>query len=287
MLIAYGDESTDGTGKEIFAIAGLLGTQEEWDAVESAWLERTQGKIFHATDCLSGYGSYKGIPKEDRIKEYEDLTKILCKSHLWGYASAIDIVAYKNCLLHPTRHAPYLYCFTDVIMYLAWLTRLHVPQHQKIDYIFDRRSKAEVTAVELIEYFSKLPEYNRSSFLGRLTFSSIDEVGIQTADLLVHESMMSAFYDIHPEKRRPRISLSPLGLLKDAKHFEFQPYLKKYFETQYTPQLRAIEEKTGLSRKKYEDWLLKYRCSDNDRNRVRYLTYMNSVRNRGSAAAPP
>jgi hypothetical protein len=280
VLIAYGDESSDGEGKSVFTVAGLIGTQEEWDAIEPEWLKRTNGKKFHATDCLAGYGDYENLPKEARTQEYVDLTKLLCKSTLWGYSASIDIPAYKNCIIHTTKHGPYLHCFADVMMHLAWTTRLYMPAHQKVNYTFDRRQKAQFTAVELADYFSRLPEYEHSYFVGSVKFSTSDEVGIQAADLFAHQAMTRMHDSIYSKRRHSILCYEPLRLLIKARHFEFECYDKQHFETTYIKELRAIEQKTGLCRQKYEDWLLKGRHSDNDRNRVRYLTYINSVRNR-------
>jgi len=63
MLSVYADDSSDEKGERTFAVAGIIGTQEEWDAIKLKWVKRTSGKIFHAADCESGYGDYKGIPR--------------------------------------------------------------------------------------------------------------------------------------------------------------------------------------------------------------------------------
>jgi hypothetical protein len=284
VLIAYADESMDGSGNEVFAIAGIMGTQEEWDNLELDWRKRTNGRKFHATDCLAGHGDYEGIPKNDRVKEYRDLTKILCKSSLMGYGCALDIIAYKNCLLRTTRNMPYLHCFVDVITSLAFGTSVYVPQHQKIRFVFDRRKGIEITAGELMGYYQTLTEYKQSAFLGGVTFSSIDEVGIQAADLVVHEYMLEMYYHIHSEKPHARRSLRPIQLLIDSHRFDFTSYGKVYFETKFKESLKACEEESGLSRKSYLEWLAKYNRHDNDGNKVRYLIYMNSINNRNSTS---
>jgi len=37
MLIAYLDESVDGKGTEVFAMAGLLGDSTQWEVFEAKW----------------------------------------------------------------------------------------------------------------------------------------------------------------------------------------------------------------------------------------------------------
>ena len=59
MLTVFGDESSDETGSRVFAVAGVIGRQEEWDELEKVWLKRTGGVIFHAADCDSDKGDFK------------------------------------------------------------------------------------------------------------------------------------------------------------------------------------------------------------------------------------
>ncbi len=66
-LHAYCDDSADGSGMRTFAFAGIVGTQEEWDEINPAWLKCTGGKEFHGTNCESGHGDYKGILKKKRL----------------------------------------------------------------------------------------------------------------------------------------------------------------------------------------------------------------------------
>lgn len=91
MLTVYADDSADAKAKQVFAIAGIMGTQEEWDDLAVNWLTLTNGKIFHGTDCESGYNDYKGIPQQQRLKEYADLTKLLTKTKLLGFGVAVDL----------------------------------------------------------------------------------------------------------------------------------------------------------------------------------------------------
>ena len=49
VLSVFGDESTDQTARRVFTVAGIAGTQEEWDALEPVWIKRTGGRAFHAS----------------------------------------------------------------------------------------------------------------------------------------------------------------------------------------------------------------------------------------------
>ncbi|HVN97968.1 MAG TPA: hypothetical protein VMT62_16180 [Syntrophorhabdaceae bacterium] len=82
MLIVFGDESHDEKEQRVFAVAGLVGTQEEWDALAVSWNQRTGGIPFHAADCESGHRNYKGWPKEDRDSLYADLVNMLVNTKI-------------------------------------------------------------------------------------------------------------------------------------------------------------------------------------------------------------
>lgn len=62
VVTVYGDESSDETHKRVYAVAGLFGSQEQWDALELKWLARTGGKIFHGADCESDTGTMRVYP---------------------------------------------------------------------------------------------------------------------------------------------------------------------------------------------------------------------------------
>lgn len=97
MLSVFGDESSDETGQRTFAVAGVMGTQEEWDKLEIKWIERTKGRFFHGADLETDQGDFKGIPHEENQKLYADLTNLLARSNMMGFGSAMDIHAYKKC----------------------------------------------------------------------------------------------------------------------------------------------------------------------------------------------
>jgi len=55
MLQVFADESHDPKEQRVFAVAGLFGTKQRWAELKLRWLDRLGGRIFHATDCTSGF----------------------------------------------------------------------------------------------------------------------------------------------------------------------------------------------------------------------------------------
>ena len=62
MLLVYGDESMDETKQRVCAVAGIIGTEDQWKALEWRWTHRTNGVPFHGNDCDSDQGDYANRP---------------------------------------------------------------------------------------------------------------------------------------------------------------------------------------------------------------------------------
>jgi len=119
VLSVFGDDSSDEQGERIFAIAGIIGTQELWDLIEPKWLSRTGGIPFHATDCEADQGDYKDIAHDKNRELYKDLTQLLAHSGLFGFGVVIDLVAYNTFVPHEYEDSPYMFCFCRVISHFA------------------------------------------------------------------------------------------------------------------------------------------------------------------------
>lgn len=278
MLSVYADDSSDAKGERIFAVAGVMGTQEEWDTLEIDWITRTEGKIFHATDCESGYKDYKGIQKDQRLKEYKDLTQILVRSNMMGFGAVVNIEEYKQFTVHDLKEAPYFHCFLSVVFCFVKWTRLIIPQ-QKVKFVFDINHKVKYNAANLYDnYLVKRSEYKEyTSYMDReLGFATSNKVGIQVADLFSHEAMKH-FDNLYfsPNKIYIRKSLNEL---LDTKRFKLRFYNKEYFED--------FERRRGTLRRKdqkdYKQWLALHKCNNNAENRIRYLIYLESTKNSDS-----
>src|SRR2546425_12783756 len=50
-LKVFGDESADETRSRVFAVAGVIGSEAEWQLAMRDWLRRTRGMSFHANEC--------------------------------------------------------------------------------------------------------------------------------------------------------------------------------------------------------------------------------------------
>src|ERR1700722_7899180 len=96
MLLVYGDESMDETKQRVCAVAGIIGTEEQWNALEWKWARRTNGVPCHGNHCESDRGDYLGRPHWENQALYRDLAILLADSGLAGYGQSIDLIARKR-----------------------------------------------------------------------------------------------------------------------------------------------------------------------------------------------
>lgn len=71
MLLVFGDESHDEKEQRIFSVAGIMGTQEEWELFEPEWLMLTKGKVFHAADAHRDTESSQEFPIKSALTYIE------------------------------------------------------------------------------------------------------------------------------------------------------------------------------------------------------------------------
>lgn len=270
MLTVFGDESFDKTGQRVYAVAGLLGTQEEWDNLGATWLKRTKGVIFHATDCEANRGDFKGVPHKQNLNLYKDLVQILANSGILGFAVAIDVKGYREIVPGAVlAEAPYFHGFTRVVVYLTGLAKYYIPP-EWIQFVFHQNINTQYNAGYLFNFLvirEKWKDYT-SSVVDPVAFSSSKAVGIQAAGLLAREAMKDFENVVWPSRQR-RISM--LALIK-SKRFTFDYWDRKSFED-FKEKLISLDE-SNENQKQYEQSLVDQNCNDNAENRIRFLFHL-------------
>jgi hypothetical protein len=212
VLTAFGDESHDEAGERVYAVGGVVGSQEEFDALEVEWNKRTGGIPFHAADCESDRGDYAAASHSENMRLYADLTKLLCSTRLIGFGTAISL---RDCYeLFPAmpENQPYYIGFHHAVRYFSKIGFLHVPR-QKVHFTFDRQLEMKYNATFLYDHMVRQPEIKYNRYLdGEVSFADRSKVGIQAADLVVRESMKDLDNTVGPVKRPTRRSM--MALLK-------------------------------------------------------------------------
>lgn len=279
MLTVYGDESYDNGSKRVFAVSGVIGTQEQWDELSQLWLDRTGGVPFHATDCQSGYGVYKklGMTKEERDLLYKDLVHLIVQSPLRGFGTAMDVGAYKTIFDGTPRNTPYIRCFMDVITFAAALTQSY-PGHD-VEFIFDMNLGVQYNATELYYIYCEYWKCDLRNRLGTISFGlSKNSVGLQVADLWAYEIMKQWDNTCYNSDKLPM--RKSMEALYDSARFTFFGYNNDYFE----------KHKTNVEQEQfdYAIWMTQKGIeSDNVGTRNKYVKYLNQVHRRKSKRSLP
>lgn len=273
MLSARGDESHDETKKRVFSVAGVIGREEEWDALEPTWRKRTNGKTFHATDCETDHGEYEGLNHKDNLKEYADLVKILCRrTKFMGYGVAVDLAAYHSIFPDLPEDQPYYLCFHNVVMYMCQLASLHIPP-EIAEFTFHRNLEREYNATYLYDYLAKQPEWRFNPYIAeKVSFATQENVGIQVADLIARETMKHLDNKIGPVRRQKRESLKAL---EHTKRFEFHFYTKEvlFGLSREVKDLDLGTLRTSGDQLPFRGWLSELSQPDTVANRIKYIQY--------------
>ncbi|MGA2515359.1 MAG: hypothetical protein ABSG44_02275 [Thermodesulfobacteriota bacterium] len=280
MLTVFGDESHDEKQQRIFAVAGIMGTQEEWDRLKPEWNERLKNHpwnppieepSFHAADCDADQEDFKGIPHETNQQLYKDLVTLLVKANMVGFGVIMDLVAYGQYFPGYMPSSPYQLCFHRVVTWFAQNTYMYQP-HQQVKFIFDVSENNFSTGFLYDNLVHSSGWKYAQQLFEELGFAGRKSVGIQAGDILAREGMkhFDNFF-ISLSGRDTRSSMQALG---KTGRYVFRFIGKDDFETfiqqSETEEWKRIDEEL----RGYESWLNKNGLADNQTNRNKYFVML-------------
>ena len=294
ILSVFGDESADQSAKRVFAVSGVIGSEEEWNSTKQEWVIRTGGKDFHAALCETEYANDPDKTKhEENLKLYADLTKILAGSPLAGIGVALDLSAHRDFFGESLIDLGYYHCLAHVLDQLTILAQRFNEQIKssdypsdepvKLEFTFDNRIQSNGNVGNLYATFINQPEFadNIESLLGsKISFDCRTNPRIQIADLLARETMKELDRCITGE---PPISRRSYQALEETNKFIFL-YRDREFCQQWRENKEAIEAHYGMNVKDYVDWLIDNRRAQNGRvhdnwtNRFEYFAWKDRLR---------
>jgi hypothetical protein len=263
----YGDESHDEKSSRVFSVAGVFGSERDWEELDLAWADRIGGKIFHAADCEANRGDFSAGSDIENKRLYKDLTHLLCRSRLMGRGHAIDLVGWKRFFPDLLEDVPYYTCFRNVVRECGTLALLSIPQ-DKVEFTFDQRKESNYNAGVLYSYMTELTEWKASHVLhGKIGFDSRATVGIQAADLIARETMKHLDNIVGPVKRRTRRSMAALNV---TGRFRFTFWMTEWFEG-FRRDFERVAASCGVDTNEYRLWLDGNGLTDNISNRHRHM----------------
>lgn len=274
MYTVFGDESHDPKQERVFAVAGVIGTQEEWDALEIKWKDQSKGKIIHSADLESDRGAFEGIPHKQNLQLYRDLVTILSESPLMGYACVMDLDAYNTYFPDTLEYVGYMHCFIRVIEHFGKLISILLPREEnhRANFIFDANLKSQHAAFDLFELYRLRKDWEYSQYFGKISADNIESVGIQVADLFTRESMKHG--DNHFNKLG-RMTRKSFIKLTEGHKFKVDFFERGYWEG-YKKAFPDIEKQSGLSRNDYAKWLHENGLADNLPNKTHFFIQINT-----------
>lgn len=266
VLFVYGDESMDETQQRVCAVAGLIGTEEQWRALEWEWAKFTLGCPFHANECDSDQGDYKTRPHWSNKALYKDLTILLANSGLCGHGHAIDLIA-KNTVFPEAVDISYYQAFQRVIVAMK-----NFASHAGdiAEFTFDMRMESAHNAGFIYGSLRENEPEWTPYLSSKISFQfAKDNPRIQVADLFAREVMKGLDNYVGPVKRPMRKSWESL-----AKTGRF---LADYFSVDWFQHLKRkmpeVEKQLNMGFDKYLEWLKQRNQQDNLSARFQYVDW--------------
>jgi hypothetical protein len=265
MILVYGDESMDETKQRVCALAGVVGSGDAWRDLEAKWITRTGDIPFHANDCESDHGDYKGDERHQENQDlYRDLTILLAESGLWGIGVALDLAALRMALPNATDIA-YYRAFWQVIDTVEGYAS---DKGEMAELTFDSRVESDYNATILYGNIREIHPEWKTTLASKLSFESCRaNPRIQVADLLARESMKALDNVVGPQKRAVRKSWQAL---MDTRRFEIHAYSTEFFKNM---KIGLDRDRVKIEKRadEYHAWLKDKRRQDNTTNLFVFL----------------
>jgi hypothetical protein len=265
LLKAFVDDSADQTQQRVFCVAGVVGRDSDWAAIEDLWARRLGGRVFHATDCESDRGDFATASHVDNQRLYADLVVIIRRSKIFGYVHALDLTASKAVFADEMLpDSPFYFCLSRVLNDCARYAYLSIPQEQ-VHFTFDARPQSQSNTIQLYECARLMNDWKFSGCLADdVSLASRRLTGVQVADLLAREGMK--VLDREVGVARP-LRASLMTLLR-SRRFKFKMYGRDYLE-QLKSRVRTLEG--AFSQSAYHEWLRSHGHVDSHHKRIAWL----------------
>jgi hypothetical protein len=266
MLSVFGDESADETKQRVFAVGGVIGSEQAWLQLEHQWISRTGGIPFHANDCDSDQGDFREKDHQENKNLYRDLAIMLAESELGGWGFAIDLASQRQ-VFPDAPELSYYKCFLEV---LQAMRNCAVNNNQFVKFTFDMRRESEHNTGILYDMATKIPSWKDQIFSSIGFEGSRANPRLQVSDLFTREVMKALDNQVGPIKRPPRKSW--MTLFRTGK-FHAEVIGLGWFES-LKNQMPLLEVDTGMSSDKYLLWLEENKRQHNTTNLFLYMGHL-------------
>ena len=267
VIYAYGDDGADEKKERSIAIGVIAGYEDWWQSVEDQWKVRCGGIPFHANDCESNRGDYKGIPHEQNKAMYRDLTGILAASKVGGLGIAIDLTAQRKVF----PYSPDLAYYKAFVECMSRLSELGQNLGDVAKLTFDISTENEFNAALLYKVMRDGDPVFLQWLHPEISFiPARDSPRIQTADLLAFEAWKALDHTVGPVKRKRR----SWDLLRATGRFETLSYGEAWFtDLKAHIDSRDLERRVKFNQGDYEQWLRDKRRHHDRSNLFKFIDW--------------
>lgn len=203
MNSAFCDESENHSEPAVYTVSGYMGRGPDWFELGRKWRTALAKKKltefgFHMAQCEAGLEPpYDGMSREYRNHLQQTFIEIINESHIWGYASAIELTRYNQIIdaikkgREPGFHKAYYLAFQHQLEWCALeLDRSGYPETECVAFVFDEQQEYQGNAKILYDSIKLGSNHKWARRLGSLTFDSdFAREELQAADVWAYESM--------------------------------------------------------------------------------------------------
>ena len=265
MIYVYGDDGADEKRERVAAVSALAGTEEQWQELEAKWTSRCEGIPFHAKDCESDQGDYRGIPHDKNKSTYRDLVGILANSGIIGIAIAMDLSAQFR-VFPDSPQISYYRAFEDVIQKVASLAE-RVGHIAKLT--FDISTENKYNATYLYNITLNGDRRVREWLAPEISFvPAKSSARVQTGDMLAYEGWKALDHAVGPINRTRK----SWEVLRATGRFETLSYSTEWF-TDLKKHIDAgdVANAAGFTPPDYVAWLEKTGRQHNISNMLEFM----------------
>jgi len=226
-----------------------VGAEGSWADLEAKWKERCQGTPFHANECESDQGDFKGRSHADNKALYRDLVALLAASSLTGFGFGFDLEAQRQ-IMPGALPLAYYRAFGECV---DAVLRLCSNVGHEAEITFDMGDERKYNAGLLYEWVrassANGPRWLPSDKLGFGRWR--ESPRLQAADLIAFEVMKALDNSRGPVRRPTRKSWEVLGA---SGKFGCELFSEEWFRG-LKADLPNLEARLGIKPDSYARWL--------------------------------
>lgn len=279
MIYVYGDDGADAKQERVVAVSALAGSEEDWQELEARWIPRCDRIPFHAKDCESDQGDYRGIPHENNKAMYRDLVGILANSKICGIAISIDLTAQFQ-IFPDSAALSYYRAFVEVLQRTAAMAKR---EGQIAKLTFDISSENEFNAGYLYNAMREGDQSFREWLHPEISFVSAKySARVQSGDLMAYEGWKALDHTVGPVKRVRK----SWEALRGTGRFETYGYSAEWFkDLRDHIESGDLTQRVKFTPQDYGMWLQKAGRQHNISNMFTFMDQMR-IRDEKEAGGP-